>query len=54
MNNEPRRRRTDERHSESRMRENRLYGSMRGRSPTVIGTSLSLRRLRPTLLRTVE
>ena len=31
------------------MRENRLSGLMRGRSQTVIGLSLSIRRLLPTL-----
>src|SRR5438128_1709546 len=35
--------------SESRIREIRPSGLMRGRSLTVIGASLSLRRLRPTL-----
>jgi len=39
--------------SESRIREIRPSGLMRGRSLTVIGASLSTRRLRPTLLRSL-
>jgi hypothetical protein len=37
MSDEPSRRPTDEGHPESRMRENRLYGSMRGRRESGAG-----------------
>ena len=41
----------DEDPSESRVRENRLHGLMRGGSETVIGFGLSIRPLLPTLPR---
>lgn len=48
MSDEPSRRRTDEGHPESRMRENRPYGSMRGRRESEAGyASIKPRRGNP-------